>query len=113
MGQAAERGLYMIEIIREESFDSEQEKRELPKNIRQIGSPDIGDRIYIENKVHEYMHPYDALQEKTVYVLLGRFENMIGRQCVFVEAAICLEEIAFEGSAQCGAMTVGRIFIKN
>ena len=52
MGQAAERGLYMIEIIREESFDSEQEKRELPKNIRQIGSPDIGDRIYIENKVH-------------------------------------------------------------
>ena len=96
MGQAAERGLYMIEIIREESFDSEQEKRELPKNIRQIGSPDIGDRIYIENKVHEYMHPYDALQEKTVYVLLGRFENMIGRQFVFVEAAICLEEIAFK-----------------
>ena len=90
-----------------------RKKRELPKNIRQIGSPDIGDRIYIENKVHEYMHPYDALQEKTVYVLLGRFENMIGRQCVFVEAAICLEEIAFEGSAQCGAMTVGRIFIKN
>mgnify|MGYP002771478039 CR=1 FL=1 len=92
-----ERGLYMIEIIREESFDSEQEKRELPKNIRQIGSPDIGDRIYIENKVHEYMHPYDALQEKTVYVLLGRFENNLGRQCVFVEAAICLEEITFEG----------------
>ena len=97
MGQAMERGLYMIEIIREESYDSEQEKRELPKNIRQIGSPDIGDRIYIENKVHEYMHPYDALQEKMVYVLLGRFENLIGRQCVFVEAAICLEEIAFEG----------------
>lgn len=92
-----ERGLYMIEIIREESYDSEQGKRELPKNIRQIGSPDIGDRIYIENKVHEYMHPYDALQEKTVYVLLGRFENLIGRQCVFVEAAICLEEIVFEG----------------
>lgn len=38
MGQAAERGLYMIEIIREESFDSEQEKRELPKNIRQIAA---------------------------------------------------------------------------
>ena len=92
-----ERVLYMIEIIREESYDSEQGKRELPKNIRQIGSPDIGDRIYIENKLHEYMHPNDALQEKMVYVLLGRFENLIGRQCVFVEAAICLEEIAFEG----------------
>ena len=61
MGQAMERGLYMIEIIREESYDSEQEKRELPKNIRQIGSPDIGDRIYIENKVHEYMHPYMSI----------------------------------------------------
>lgn len=113
MGQAAERGLYMIEIIREESFDSEQEKRELPKNIRQIGSPDIGDRIYIENKVHEYMHPYDALQEKTVYVLLGRFENMIGRQCVFVEAQSVWKRLHLRGSAQCGAMTVGRIFIKN
>ena len=101
-----ERGLYMIEIIREESYDSEQEKRELPKNIRQIGSPDIGDRIYIENKVHEYMHPYDALQEKTVYVLLGRFENLIGRQSVW-------KRLHLRASAQCGAMTVGRIFIKN
>ena len=97
MGQAVERGSFMIEIIREESWDSEQEKKELPKNIKQIGSPDIGDRIYIENKAYEYMHPYDALLEKTVYVLLGRFENNLGRQCVFVEAAICLEEIAFEG----------------
>ena len=111
MGQAAERGLYMIEIIREESFDSEQEKRELPKNIRQIGSPDIGDRIYIENKVHEYMHPYDALQEKTVYVLLGRFENMIGRQCVFVEAAICLEDqnkilLLYRSESSCSPFSV-------
>ena len=36
MGQAAERGLYMIEIIREESFDSEQEKRISDRSDRRI-----------------------------------------------------------------------------
>ena len=87
----------MIEIIREESFEGEQEKKELPKNIKQIGAPDIGDRVYIENKAYQSMHPYDTIKEKTVYALLGRFENMSGRYCVFVEASICLEEIAFDG----------------
>lgn len=92
-----ERGSFMIEIIREESLEEEQEKRELPKNIKQIGSPDIGDRIYIENKAYQYMHPYDTIREKTVYALLGKFESMVGRYCVFVEAAIRLEEIVFDG----------------
>lgn len=87
----------MIEIIREESWDGEQEKRELPKNIKQIGAPDIGERIYIENKVHQYLHPYETLREKTVYVLLGKFENTAERPCTFIEAAICLEEIPFDG----------------
>lgn len=101
-GHARERGSFMIEIIREENLNDEQEKivvsqGELPKNIKQIGSPDIGDRIYIENKVHQYLHPFDAGSEKTVYVLLGKFENHMGRPCVFVQAAICIEEILFEG----------------
>ena len=86
----------MIEIIQEEMSGSE-EKMELPKNIRQMGAPDIGDRIYIENKAYQYMHPYDTDREKTVYVLLGKFEAPEGKQCVFVEAAICLDEIHFEG----------------
>lgn len=86
----------MIEIIQEKAADKE-ETMELPRNIRQIGEPDIGDRIYIENKIYQYMHPYDTDREKTVYVLLGKFDEQKGRQSVFVEAAICLEEIGFEG----------------
>lgn len=86
----------MIEIIREEDFERTGRK-ELPKDIRQIGKPDIGERIYVENKVYEFLHPYDSINEKSAYILLGRFENYAGRQCTFVEAAIRLEEMVFDG----------------
>lgn len=86
----------MIEIIREEEWEHTQEKS-LPKDIRQMGRPDIGDRIYVEDQVYHFLHPYDNPDEKTAYVLLGRFENYSGRQCTFVEAAVRLDEVAFEG----------------
>ena len=85
----------MIEIIREENWDDAKEKK-LPKDIRQIGRPDVGERIYIEDEVYNYLHPYESNSEKLVYVLLGRFENYSGRQCTFVEAAIQLEHLEFE-----------------
>ena len=85
----------MIEIIREENWDDTKEKK-LPKDIRQIGRPDVGERIYIEDEVYKYLHPYESSSEKLVYVLLGRFENYSGRQCTFVEAAIQLEHLEFE-----------------
>ena len=92
-----ERGTYhMIEIIHEEDLER-TERKELPKDIRQIGKPDIGDRIYVENRAYEVLHPYDNRNERSAYILLGRFENYAGKQCVFVEAAIALEEIAFDG----------------
>ena len=69
----------MIEIIREENWDDTKEKK-LPKDIRQIGRPDVGERIYIEDEVYRYLHPYESCCEKLVYVLLGRFENYSGRQ---------------------------------
>lgn len=87
----------MIEIIREEKKDGAKEQGGLPKDIKQMGNPDIGERIYVENQVYQYMHPYHNHEEETAYVLLGRFENYAGKQCVFVEAAIRLEEITFEG----------------
>lgn len=90
-------GRKMIEIIREEKKDGAKERSGLPKDIKQMGKPDIGERIYVENQVYQYMHPYHNHMEETAYVLLGRFENYAGKQCVFVEAAIRLEEIAFEG----------------
>lgn len=87
----------MIEIIREERQCGTNENGGLPKDIKQMGKPDIGDRIYVENQVYQRMHPYENPEEMTAYVLLGRFENYAGKQCVFVEAAILLEEMAFEG----------------
>ncbi len=74
-----------------------QEERALPKNIKQIGAPDIGDRIYIENRAYQTMHPQNVSTEKMVYVLLGSFEKDRDRQCIFIKAAIALEEIAFDG----------------
>lgn len=86
----------MIEIIREEDYEPTKEKV-LPKDIKQIGKPDIGDRIYVEDRVYRYLHPYDEQLEKAAYVLLGRFENFTGRQCTFIEGAIRLEEMNFDG----------------
>lgn len=74
-----------------------QEERALPKNIKQIGAPDIGDRIYIENRAYQTMHPQNVSAGKMVYVLLGSLEKDRERQCIFVKAAIALEEIAFDG----------------
>lgn len=87
----------MIEIIREEECGNTTERHSLPKDIRQMGRPDIGDRIYVENEVYQFLHPYSSVEEKTVYVLLGYFEHFAGKDCVFVEAAIRLEEIVFDG----------------
>lgn len=87
----------MIEIIREEDISTRSQRQELPKDIKQIGKPDIGDRIYVENRVYQFLHPYNSLIEKRAYVLLGRFENFAGKQCVFVEEAIALREVEFDG----------------
>lgn len=87
----------MIEIIREDDAAGTAERRGLPKDIKQIGRPDIGDRIYVEDQVYQQLHPYDSLEEKRAYVLLGRYENYAGRQCIFVEASIALREITFDG----------------
>ena len=62
-----------------------QGEKELPKNIRQIGAPDIGDRIYIENQAYQTMHPQGIAREKMVYVLPVHFYqggDSIGGNCV-------------------------------
>ena len=88
----------MIEIIREENWDATQEKNGLPKNIKQIGTPDAGDRIYIENEAYQTMHRYGHCTGKTVYIMLGRYDDFAGHTCVFIENAIEMEEVAFNGS---------------
>ena len=37
-----------------------------------------------------------AWKKKTAYVLLGKFENCMGRECTFVEGVIPLNEILFD-----------------
>ena len=85
----------MIEIIHQEQTE-EKVQRELPREIKQIGSPDAGERIYVEDTVYRRMHPHGGVEEKTAYVLLGKFENCMGRECTFVEAVIPLNEILFD-----------------
>ena len=80
----------MIEIIHQEQTE-EKVQRELPREIKQIGSPDAG-----EDTVYRRMHPHGGVEEKTAYVLLGKFENCMGRECTFVEAVIPLNEILFD-----------------
>lgn len=87
----------MIEIIQEENWDSTQERKGLPKNIKQIGTPDMGDRIYIENTAYQKMHPYGRYPEKMVYVMLGRFDDFAGHTCIFIEDAIRMNEVEFAG----------------
>lgn len=87
----------MIEIIREEEMNNTTERRTLPKDIKQMGRPDIGDRIYMENEVYQLLHPCSSVEEKRAYVLLGHFDNYAGKECVFVEAAIYLKELTFDG----------------
>ncbi len=84
----------MIEIIRQE--ENEKKRRTLPKDIRQIGKTDAGDRIYIENQVYHFLHT-PGQEEKSAHVLLGRFEEISGKCCVFIESAIRLTEMQFEG----------------
>ena len=54
------------------------------------------ERIYVEDTVYRRMHPHGGVEEKTAYVLLGKFENCMGRECTFVEAVIPLNEILFD-----------------
>jgi len=87
----------MIEIIQEENWDGEEERRGLPKNIKQIGTPDVGDRIYIENNAYQKMHPYGQNAEKMVYIMLGRFDDFAGNTCIFIEDAVKMNEVEFNG----------------
>lgn len=87
----------MIEIIQEESWNNSQDRSGLPKNIKQIGTPDTGDRIYIENTAYQKMHPAGQSAEKMVYVMLGRFDDFAGHTCIFVEDVVKMNEVEFNG----------------
>ena len=90
--------MIMIEIIQEQNWNQVSDKRGLPKNVKQIGIPDAGDRIYIENDAYQKMHTYERNVERMVYVLMGHFDNFCGCDCTFIEDAVEVREIDFQGN---------------
>ena len=66
----------------------------LPKNIRQIGTPAEGDRIYIENAAYARVHE-ETYEERRVFIFMGHTECEQGVYMTFVEAAIPVRDMEF------------------
>ena len=72
------------------------------KNIRQIGTPAEGDRIYIENAAYARVHE-ETYEERRVFIFMGHTECEQGVYMTFVEAAIPVRDMEFSqiGRASC------------
>lgn len=68
---------------------------QLPKNIRQVGEPDGGYRIYMEDYVNTFVKKAQELagNELSAGILLGKKEKIESEQCVFINGAILVEEL--------------------
>lgn len=64
------------------------------KNIRQIGTPAEGDRIYIENAAYARVHE-ETYEERRVFIFMGHTECEQGVYMTFVEAAIPVRDMEF------------------
>ncbi len=64
------------------------------KNIRQIGTPAEGDRIYIENAAYARIHE-ETYEERRVFIFMGHTECEQGVYMTFVEAAIPVRDMEF------------------
>ena len=64
------------------------------KNIRQIGTPAEGDRIYIENAAYSRVHE-ETYEERRVFIFMGHTECEQGVYMTFVEAAIPVRDMEF------------------
>ena len=64
------------------------------KNIRQMGTPAEGDKVYIENAAYARIHEEDY-DEKRVFIFMGHTECENGIYTIFVEAAIPVRDMEF------------------
>ncbi len=84
----------MIEIICDGKNDTDKTqcttKKELPRNIRQIGDVAVGKRIYIEDYAFTYINSvaYQSHDAETAGVLLGEVANTDGQTCIFIKGVI-------------------------
>lgn len=66
------------------------------KNLKQIGTPQKENKIYVENLVYSKIKEVNP-REKTVFVFMGHTERMNGKYATFVEAAIPVNDMEFAG----------------
>lgn len=90
-----EKGDTMIEIIADGQATP---KIKLPRNLRQIGSPNGEHRIYVEDFVYTFLHPsrQEEMGESKAAILVGSQEQEEDIIYYFVKGAFYIEGIEFE-----------------
>lgn len=85
----------MIEIIADGQATP---KIKLPRNLRQIGSPNGEHRIYVEDFVYTFLHPsrQEEMGESKAAILVGSQEQEEDIIYYFVKGAFYIEGIEFE-----------------
>ena len=78
----------MIEIVYKEDSKENKVERQLtlPKNIRQVGEPELGRKIYIEDYVTTYLQQYakEEMLNTRAAILLGNSDHMKDTQYIFI-----------------------------
>lgn len=81
---------HMIDIV--------TDKGRYLKNLRQIGTPEESDCVYIEDEVYRVLHDRRS-EEKALFVLMGHNECEKGSYTTFVEGYIQVKDTTFEGNS--------------
>lgn len=88
----------MIEVIYDNEKELSGERMVLPKNIRQVGNPSGGKRIYIEDYVVTYLN-YIARPGNTYArgaILLGEYKHTELGDMIFISGAVNAPNIEFD-----------------
>ena len=85
--------------VMEETTNGAKEEKNIyeynkyPKNVRQIGVPLPGQKIYLEDYVITYLKQcFVHAQEPVVVLLLGKYGEQEAKEAVFLYGAMALEE---------------------
>lgn len=92
------RGDDMIEIVcRENQLEEKNQiQMQLPKNIRQMGSPKGRHKIYVEDYVYTYLHSQAQKNTRCAAVLLGKSQVSKDIRYTFVYGAVECGQAVFQ-----------------
>lgn len=85
----------MIEIICKENQQEEEEVK-LPKNIRQVGSPDGRHKIYLEDYVYTYLKNNARANRRSAAVLFGKSTVSQDIRYTFISGALECTQAVFQ-----------------